>query len=278
MPQGQEATQGQEAAQGAPQQPTQQPAQQQQAHPTPEGQPVEPHVEQQAAQEVPTVTEETPAKLEATLLGRSGADDEPGEAVSFRDMIGEDLLQDRTAALAVRFLETALPADVDMQRALGAAIETGDLSKVDTNYLSEVLDGETEDVFSAIEQMFEVADKINEEFSAALYAEIPGGQEALEQAAKVFHANAESHQVEAMRYLLDSGNIELAKFAAHYVYETTRANGGIVDAGTQSFGQPGGLQGMSRAEFAEAIQKPGLTEAEHQVLRQRRQIGMQQNL
>lgn len=259
QPAAQQAAEGGAVAQQAPAQ--QQPVQQQ---------PVQQPVQQ------PAPTAQEGEDLEATLLGGSGEDDT--ETDMFEGLFEPELLEDRAANLAASYLRAALPADIDLGRALGAAIQSGDLDDVDTNYLHEVLGGDTEGVFLAIEQLFASAESINEAFQEEIYASIPGGREGLEQAVEVFRTNASEEQQAAMRYLMNSKDVGLTKFAAQYVYETVRANGGVVDTGTQSFGQPGGLQGLTRAEYVQAIQKPNLTDTEYQQLRQQRAIGMKQGI
>lgn len=218
------------------------------------------------------------ADNEAPLLGRSGetSPEGPTEQPSVRSIIAGKILENKSASLAVNLLDKVLPAGVDVQRALGKAFESGNLQDVDENYLHEVLGGDVDVVFDAIEHLFHTASEQDRAYQEEVYSSIPGGEATLEQASKAFAENAEPHQIAAMKHLLNTGDPELGKFAAMYVYQTALANGAVVAEGTTSFGQPAGLQPLSRKEYAAEIIKGGHTDAEYQILRQRLALGMQQ--
>jgi hypothetical protein len=202
----------------------------------------------------------------------------PAEAGSLQAMIGAELAADPAAKTGIALLERICGDKVDLQRAFGRAMEEDDIRFVDQAYLREIIGDDTDLVLQTAEQLMRVAEAQGEALVRDLTKDIPGGEGALAQASTVFNAKADPATRAAMTRLLDSGDKQSMQYAVNQIMEFARSSGQLIVHHDPALGAPGSLQGLSKEDYAKAIQKRNLSDAEYTQLKAQRKLGIQQGL
>lgn len=198
---------------------------------------------------------------------------EQAEPATLADMVGSELMQDPGCSLVARSLERLCTDKVDHNRAFGNAIENDDARFIDEAYLREVLGDDAEEAIASAKYLLDYADTYAEKLQQSLYESVPGGEEAVQLAAKHFNSTATAEDKRLVATLLDSGNMEYMQHAIRLI--TDRAKGVMPQHKAQTFGTPTALQPLSRAEFGKAVlDNPSMTPAEYEKLRARLAAGL----
>ena len=189
------------------------------------------------------------------------------------DMVGSELMQDPGCSLVARGLERLCTDKVDHNRAFGNAIENDDARFIDEAYLREVLGDDAEEAIASAKYLLDYAGTYAEKLQQTLYESVPGGEAAVQLAAKHFNSTATAEDKRLVATLLDSGNMEYMQHAIRLI--TDRAKGVMPQHTAQTFGTPTALQPLSRAEFGKAVlDNPSMTPAEYEKLRARLAAGL----
>lgn len=198
---------------------------------------------------------------------------EQAEPATLADMVGSELMQDPGCSLVARSLERLCTDKVDHNRAFGNAIENDDARFIDEAYLREVLGDDAEEAIASAKYLLDYAGTYAEKLQQSLYESVPGGEEAVQLAAKHFNSTATAEDKRLVATLLDSGNMEYMQHAIRLI--TDRAKGVMPQHKAQAFGTPTALQPLSRAEFGKAVlDNPSMTPAEYEKLRARLAAGL----
>lgn len=215
-----------------------------------------------ASEDEPVETQETPE------------DSTEQEApATLADMVGSELMQDPGCSLVARGLERLCADKVDHNRAFGNAIENDDARFIDEAYLREVLGDDAEEAIASAKYLLDYAGTYAEKLQQTLYESVPGGEAAVQLAAKHFNSTATAEDKHLVATLLDSGNMEYMQHAIRLI--TDRAKWVMPKHTAQTFGTPTALQPLSREEFGKAVlDNPSMTSAEYEKLRARLAAGL----
>ena len=190
------------------------------------------------------------------------------------------LATDSTVAPAVAYMEAVLAdAEVDITRALGAAADYLDPSRIDVHYLREKLGDKADQVIKLATSTLEYAASYSKESVSQVYA-VAGGEAQWGLAVNAFNTQADPTERAMLAELLNSGVRDKMLYAAKKITEYGVSAGAVTRHNAPPLGSPSSEKGLSRAEFAEAISKRGIQEGstEYQNLRRLRQLGMSQGL
>lgn len=185
---------------------------------------------------------------------------------------------DPATASMIRVLQAGAPG-LDVDRAIGKAVLYGDLSLIDTAYISEKGGKGAKDLMTIAEALVEQANQaayaIQEEvFSTA------GGEENWDASVAVFNKEAPAHLRKVVRTLADSGDREAVLAAAQYVVEFGQQHGVTITKGNQMRGNPSDTnagQALDRQTFQTELRKLDPRsrdyETQYQQLLERRAVG-----
>lgn len=195
------------------------------------------------------------------------------EAASLRDMIGQELMQDPGASLVANSLLRLMGDKADHNRAFARAIAEGDVRFIDVAYLQDTLGADADEAIRAASYLLDYADNYTANLQQRLYSEVPGGEQAVQLAARHFRETATPAEHKMIVRLLDSGDFELMQYAVQTLVE--RAKGVMPPTGQQVHGTPQGVQPMTREEFGKAVlDNPTMTEQQYAMLQKRLAAGM----
>lgn len=200
------------------------------------------------------------------------------ESETLQDMIGGELMQDPGASLVANSLIRMMQG-ADHNRAFAKAIEHGDARFIDTAYLEEKLGPDlAQEAIKAAEYLVGYADRYVEDLKQRLFSTVPGGEQALQLAAKHFRTAAPAEEHKAVARMLDSGDLEIMQYAVRQImrYGSDLPQGAVAPQPRHTVA-PTGLQPLSRAEFGKAVlDNPNMSEQEYNQLSARLQASMQQ--
>ena len=229
-----------------------------------------------AAPEVPEVRKPQP-KAEPTVPDQKQPEAAAEAYATLNDMLGGELLADPQAAVVAGMLET-LVGDLDVNRAFGKAAAEDDARFIDEAYLVEKLGEKNAKLaVDAAKQLLGHAERISNALEAEVF-QAAGGKDRVEAAAKVFNESADPAMKAAMAKLLDSGDKASMQYALKQIVDYAVTNGKLVVHNDPALGQPSAEKGLSREEYAKAIQKHNLSHDEYTRLQAARRLGMQQGL
>lgn len=216
--------------------------------------------QQQPTQQAPEPQKPAPAGSVAELAGHLAADSQVAPAVAYMEAVLND-------------------AQVDIARALGAAADYLDPSRIDVHYLKEKLGDKADQVIKLATSTLEYAASYQKETVSQVY-QAAGGEAQWGLAVQAFNTKADPTERAMLAELLDSGVRDKMLYAAKKIAEYGVQAGVVTKHNSPPLGNASSEKGLSRAEFAEAISKRGVQEgsAEYQNLRRLRQLGMQQGL
>lgn len=219
-----------------------------------------------------------PQKADTTVPDQKPTDQPPADSyANLNDMLGGELLGDPQAAIVAGMLET-LVGDLDVNRAFGKAAAEDDARFIDEAYLVEKLGEKNAKLaVEAAKQLLGHAERISNALEAEVF-QAAGGKARVEAAAKVFNETADDVTKAAMAKLLDSGDKASMQYALKQIVDFAVTNGKLVVHNDPALGQPSAEKGLSREEYAKAIQKHNLSHDEYTRLQAQRRLGMQQGL
>ncbi len=232
---------------------------------------------QKPTPEVPEVRK-PPQKADTTVPDQKPTDQPPADSyANLNAMLGAELLGDPQAAVVAGMLET-LVGDLDVNRAFGKAAAEDDARFIDEAYLVEKLGEKNAKLaVEAAKQLLGHAERISNALEAEVF-QAAGGKDRVEAAAKVFNETADDVTKAAMAKLLDSGDKASMQYALKQIVDFAVTNGKLVVHNDPALGQPSAEKGLSREEYAKAIQKHNLSHDEYTRLQAQRRLGMQQGL
>lgn len=232
---------------------------------------------QKPTAEVPEVRK-APQKADTTVPDQKPTDQPKADSyANLNDMLGAELLGDPQAAVVAGMLET-LVGDLDVNRAFGKAASEDDARFIDEAYLVEKLGEKNAKLaVEAAKQLLGHAERISNALEAEVF-QAAGGKDRVEAAAKVFNETADPVTKAAMAKLLDSGDKASMQYALKQIVDFAVTNGKLVVHNDPALGQPSAEKGLSREEYAKAIQKHNLSHDEYTRLQAQRRLGMQQGL
>lgn len=232
---------------------------------------------QKPTPEVPEVRK-PPQKAASTVPDQKPTDQPTADSyANLNDMLGAELLGDPQAAVVAGMLET-LVGDLDVNRAFGKAAAEDDARFIDEAYLVEKLGEKNAKLaVEAAKQLLGHAERISNALEAEVF-QAAGGKARVEAAAKVFNETADDVTKAAMAKLLDSGDKASMQYALKQIVDFAVTNGKLVVHNDPALGQPSAEKGLSREEYAKAIQKHNLSHDEYTRLQAQRRLGMQQGL
>lgn len=214
-----------------------------------------------------TPAEDTPVDAEEPLTV------EDVTAESLTDMIGNELMQDPASKLVANSLIRLL-GDADHNRAFAQAIAEGDSRFIDEAYLREKLGDGAEEAIQAAKYLLDYAENYADNLQAKLFESVPGGEQAVQLAARHFKETATPAEEKMVAHLLDSGDFELMQTAIQTMVE--RASAVIPQGRQQTHVTQSAVQPLTREEFGRKIlENPNMSETQYAQLRSRLAAGMQ---
>ena len=195
------------------------------------------------------------------------------KAETLAEMIGNELMQDPASKLVANSLIRLL-GDADHNRAFAQAIAEGDSRFIDEAYLREKLGDDADEAIQAARYLLDYAENYAENLQAKLYDSVPGGEQAVQLAARHFKETATPAEQKMIAHLLDSGDFELMQSAVQSMVE--RASAVIPQGRQQAHVTQAAVQPLTREEFGRKIlENPNMSESQYAQLRSRLAAGMQ---
>lgn len=208
------------------------------------------------------------------------AKQEVSEPVGSVAELAGHLAADSQVAPAVAYMEAVFKDNgVDITRALGAAADYLDASRIDVHYLKEKLGDKADQVVKLATSTLEYAAKYQQE-SVSQVHQAAGGEAQWALAVDAFNKSADPTERGMLADLLNSGVRDKMVYAAKKIAEYGVQAGVVTRHNTPPLGQASSEKGLSRQEFADALMKRGIQEgsSEYNNLRRLRQLGIQQGL
>lgn len=171
--------------------------------------------------------------------------------------------------------------NLDLNRAIGKAIEYGDAGLVDQAYLKEIGGEKGNALINVAQQIVAAVDAKSKATIQQVYADA-GGQAQWEAAVALFNKNAPQHIKEVAKELLNSSQFSKIQTGAKFVTEYAKQQGGLTQ--TPDFLTPSGYQGdsaqaLDKATFQQELRKlapehqnPNYVQERNELFR-RRQLG-----
>lgn len=144
---------------------------------------------------------------------------------------------------------------LDIERALGKAIEYMDANLIDDHYIREVGGDKAKALVGLAEQIVNTARVTGESTVNAIH-EGAGGKQNWEAAVALFNKNAPLHMRQVAAELLDSRSTGKVKSGAQFIMEYANQNGGLTQQPqyqSPSAGQGDAAQALNKAQFQEAL-------------------------
>jgi hypothetical protein len=215
----------------------------------------------------------------AQQASQPAAQEPSGPVGSVAELAGH-LAADSQVAPAVAYMEAVFKdAGVDIARALGAAADHLDPSRIDVHYLKEKLGDKADQVVKLATSTLEYAATYQKE-SVAQVHQAAGGEAQWTLAVNAFNEKADPTERAMLADLLNSGVRDKMVYAAKKIAEYGVQAGVVTRHNAPPLGNPSSEKGLSRAEFADALMKRNVQEgsSEYNNLRRLRQLGIQQGL
>lgn len=153
-------------------------------------------------------------------------------------------------------LITSAP-NLDIERALGKAIEYMDANLIDYHYIKEA-GGEKAKALAGLAQQIVNAARVQSEATVNAIYQGAGGQENWQAAVALFNKNAPLHLRQVAADLLDSKNFGKVKSGAQFVMEYAKQQGGLTEQPqyqNASAGRGDAAQALSKAQFQQELQQ-----------------------
>lgn len=147
--------------------------------------------------------------------------------------------------------------NLDIERALGKAIEYMDANLIDTHYIKEVGGEKAKALVGLAEQIVNTARIQGESTVNAIY-QGAGGRENWDAAVALFNKQAPLHMRQVAAEMLDSKNTAKIKSGAQFILEYANQNGGLAQRPqyqNPSAGRGDAAQALTKAQFQEALNK-----------------------
>lgn len=185
-------------------------------------------------------------------------------------------------SMAGIFLNSSQGIDID--RAMGKALATGDASLIDFAHISEKGGQNAAHLAELAKSIVSHVQAQAKQAESAVH-ELAGGADGWNAAATAFNQVAPQHLKMVVSQMLDSGKIEAVKAAAQMVVEYARNSGVVPTPGKfiqTGASAAGSAQALDKLQFQAELQKLDRNsrtfEQDRAALFQRRQIGKQQGL
>lgn len=217
-------------------------------------------------QPVPPVVPPTPPSTDAPTGGLN--DLKPG-----------DIDDPQVRALGELLIGSA--PNLDLNRAIGKAIEYGDPELVDAAYLKDIGGEKANALVNVAKQIVTAVDAKSKATIQQVYTDA-GGQAQWEAAVALFNKNAPKHIKEVAQELLNSSQFSKIQTGAKFVTEYAKSQGGL--STTPDFLTPSGYQGdssqaLDKVTFQQELRKlapehqnPNYVQERNELFR-RRQLG-----
>lgn len=170
--------------------------------------------------------------------------------------LASDVGTDPLLVSMTSILSTSVPG-LDLDRAIGKAIEFGDTRLIDMAYLREKGGANAAHALALAEGIVQRVQAQTNEATQAVYS-VAGDQAQWQAASAAFNASAPQHMKVVIATLLDSGNKDSIKAAAQTVVDFARGSGFIATPGQFiNAGATGGnaAQALDKVGFQEALRK-----------------------
>lgn len=168
-----------------------------------------------------------------------------------------EALGDEYISAQVSLLKSYLP-DLDMNKALGKALEFGDKNLIDGFYIREVAGDRAEDVIRHLSSLYDNAESRTNELANEI-VQLAGGQERWQSAVSAFNAKAGAGVQRIVRELLSSYNQKDYIEAAQVVLNYASTEGGVNQPAElltpQAPPSNEDAQPLSKSEYVAAITK-----------------------
>ncbi|MNJ09329.1 hypothetical protein D3C77_34730 [compost metagenome] len=188
------------------------------------------------------------------------------------------LAADSQVAPAVTYMEAVFKDhSVDITRALGAAADHLDPSRIDVHYLKEKLGDKAEQVIKLATSTLEYAANYQKESVAQVYA-AAGNEAQWGLAVEAFNKKADATEREMLADLINSGVRDKMVWAAKRIAEYGVQAGVVTRHNAPPLGQAGSMQGLSAADYTKAISVRNLSDTQYEQLKAQRRLGKQQGL
>lgn len=154
------------------------------------------------------------------------------------------------------FVTAAGATDADIQRAVFKAIEYGDVGLIDEAFIQERFGDKAEQALKLARAVVQQTNERTTQTINTVYS-MAGSKEQWEAAVDVFKNNATPGLSNAVKAMLDSGNMESTKEAAELILNFGRQSGAIPNVNSRIKPSAGNVlsQGISAAELTAAINK-----------------------
>lgn len=171
--------------------------------------------------------------------------------------------------------------NLDLNRAIGKAIEYGDPGLVDAAYLKDIGGDKAAALLNVAQQIVMAVDAKSKATIQQVYTDA-GGQAQWEAAVALFNKNAPKHIKEVAQELLNSSQFSKIQTGAKFVTEYAKQQGGL--SSTPDFLTPSGYQGdssqaLDKSSFQQELRKlapehqnPNYVQERNELFR-RRQLG-----
>lgn len=172
---------------------------------------------------------------------------EPGKGISGT---GDAVLDGLVESVAIAYPK------LDLDRAVGKAIETGDATRIDTAYLREVAGKDFDRVLRIAQSAVSRVNESAAQLKTSVYDAV-GGEANWLTAVEAFNKGAPADLKSAVALMLDSGKGPQVKAAAQLVAQYATAGGFLrtSESGGAKYAAPTGGQGLSKADFQAELAK-----------------------
>lgn len=167
-----------------------------------------------------------------------------------------EALGDEYISAQVSLLKSYLP-DLDLEKALGRALEYGDKNLIDAFYIREVAGDRAADVVRHLESLYDNAESRTQELANEI-VQLAGGQDRWQTAVNSFNAKAGEGVKRIVRELLSSYNQKDYLEAAQVVLNYAKTEGGINQPASLHVPQApagGPEQPLTQSEYVAEIKK-----------------------
>lgn len=230
----------------------------------------------QAAAE-PTAPVAQPAVQPAPVAHVTAPAAAPAPSGSVAELAG-NLAADSQLAPAIGYMDAVLKdAGVDVERALGAAAEHLDATRLDVHYLRDKLGDKADQVIALATSTIGYVAAYQSESIKQVHA-TAGSEAGFKVAVQAFNAKADPTERAMMSELLNSGDRTKMVYAAQKIAAYGVQAGVVTVHNPAPLGQAGAMQGLSREDYVKAISARNLTDAQYAQFREQRKLGMQQGL
>lgn len=151
------------------------------------------------------------------------------------------------------FVKSAGATDGDISKALDKAYESGNVADIDRAFLKERFGDNAESAIALAEAVMEHELAASQSILNSVF-EVAGGEAKFREASDVFRQHADADEKAAVRFMLDSNNPDMVKYAAKKIVDFHKASGVLSTTGGKLVPDSGFSenQGLSADEFTKA--------------------------